>query len=104
MIEFLTFRRFIAIEVLLIGYYLGAVLIPLVMWLARGVLRRRVPWVRRLSEPLGLMWRELTLRQKGGILLLLLGVFVAMEIVWRVCFEMLIGYFQMIEALKASVA
>jgi len=30
-------------------------------------------------------------------------MFISMEIVWRMCFEAMIGYFQVVEALKQGV-
>lgn len=96
--DFLTFQTFITPTLLILVYYIGAVLIPLLSWyLAR--------WIKRsyFSE-LSVQIKEsiqtrTTSKQRFIILLVFLIAFLCMEIFWRVIFEFLIAYFDMHDAL-----
>ena len=96
--DFLTFQTFITPTLLLLMYYVGAVLIPLLSWtLAR--------WIKRsyFSELSGIVKEEIhsgtTSKQRFLLLLAFLLSFLAMEILWRVIFEFFIAYFDMHDAL-----
>ena len=87
--NFLTFDTFISIPVLIAFYYLGALMIPALLWAKRS-------WVIKVTDILSRTFPITTSRLVLGFVLLFIGV----EIMWRMMFEMLIGYFKMIEYLR----
>ncbi len=96
MYDFLSFETFIAPAVLLVCYYLGAVGIPLVAVLLVRKLAALFPAIGGAADqakaaiPRKYRWR---------IYLAMVVMFLCMEIVWRMMFEAMIGYFQMRDAL-----
>ncbi len=94
--DFLEFKRFITPDVLIACYSCGAVLMPLLLWLTRGWLLRRLGLLetrKRLIERLGRRNRLL-------LTLAMIAVFLAMELAWRMMFETMIAYFQMRDYLQ----
>lgn len=87
--NFLTFDTFISIPVLIDFYYLGALMIPALLWIKR-------PWVIKIADALMRTFPITTSRLVLGFMIL----FVGFEIMWRMMFEILIGYFKMIEYLQ----
>jgi len=57
----------------------------------------------KLNSSLLNLFGTMSLSKKLLSMLLFLFMFISMEIVWRICFEAMIGYFQVIEALKQGV-
>jgi len=100
MIDFLTFRSFISIDILILAYYIGAVVIPIVMWLSKSYLQQKIALFDRANQIFITLFSQLNLKKRVLSILLMVFMFISMEIVWRMCFEAMIGYFQMIEALK----
>ena len=98
--DFLTFKTFLSIDILILSYYIGAVIIPIAMWLSKAYLQRRFKILDRFNTFLLNLFGTMSLKRKLLSILLFILMFISMEIVWRMCFEMMIGYFQMIEALK----
>ncbi|MDD2829812.1 MAG: DUF4282 domain-containing protein [Sulfuricurvum sp.] len=86
--NYLTFESFISIPVLIVFYYIGALIFPLILWVKRN-------WVIKLTDALTQTFPITASRLILGFIILLLGF----EIMWRMLFEMLIGYFQMREYL-----
>lgn len=96
--NFLTFQTFITPTLLIVIYYMGAILIPIVSWyLAR--------WIKKsyFSEVSGIVKEEIltrtTSKQRFIVLLAFFLCFLCMEIFWRVIFEFFIAYFDMHDAL-----
>ncbi|MDD4950503.1 DUF4282 domain-containing protein [Sulfuricurvum sp.] len=87
--NFLTFESFISIPVLITFYYLGALMIPALLWIKRL-------WVLKIAKALMRTFPISTSRIVLGFMVLFIGF----EILWRIMFEMLIGYFKMIEYLQ----
>ena len=83
--EFLTFEKFITQDILIFIYYLGVISLPIFLW----------------------VYREKTLQIISKIeksnLLILFGIIVLMEIMWRMMFEAMIGYFDMHNYLQILV-
>ena len=100
MLNFLTFKTFISVDILILAYYLGAVIMPVVMWFSKGYLQTRFHILDKFNNLLISLFGKLTLKKKILSILLMVALFISMEIVWRMCFELMIGYFQMVEALK----
>jgi len=94
MIDFLTFKTFIAPSVLLWVYAAGAVLMPVLSYYAvRGIV------TRYLSRQQAWFFAHTTSVQRLLLLLMSLGCFFCMEIMWRIMFEFVVAYFDMHEAL-----
>jgi len=100
MIDFLTFKTFISIDILILSYYIGAVIIPISMWLGKSYLQRKFKILDRFNNFLITLFGKLTLKRKLLSIVFAFLIFISMEIVWRMCFEAMIGYFQMVEATK----
>lgn len=87
--DFLTFDSFISIHLLIAAYYAGVVFIPLLAIANRNYLLK---WIHAFEEKYGFSKRKL---------FLFLGLFfIIFQIVWRMMFEMIIGYFQMHDYLR----
>jgi len=100
MTNFLTFKTFISIDILILSYYIGAIVIPIAMWLSKTYLQKRFKILNSFNSFLLNLFGTMSLKRKVLSILLFIAIFISMEIVWRMCFEAMIGYFQMIDALK----
>jgi hypothetical protein len=99
MLDFLTFKTFITPSLLVIVYAIGAILIPLLSYyLGRWLITR---YFSRQKEQ---FYTLTTPRQRAAILLVSLGCFLCMEIMWRVMFEFFVAYFDMHAALVKLAA
>ena len=101
MVDFLTFKTFISIDILILSYYIGAIIIPISMWLSKSYLQKKFKILDDFNNFLIQLFGKLTLKRKLFSILFMILLFISMEIVWRMCFEAMIGYFQMIEILKS---
>ncbi|MET0049899.1 MAG: DUF4282 domain-containing protein [Candidatus Thiodiazotropha sp.] len=98
--DFLTFKSFISTEVLIIFYYLGALILPVGMWLVFIWLIRKYELFNTAYENTkAFMWKSLNLRQKTTLVAFFLMSFLFFELFWRMLFEFLIAYMQMRDAL-----
>ena len=93
--NFLTFNTFITQNVLIVFYYLGALLMPILLYLYRGVLLERVSLLKSVSDRLRDFYGKFGLREKILFWLVFLTLFLCMELCWRMIFEAMIGYFDM---------
>jgi len=100
MINFLTFKTFISIEILILSYYIGAIIIPILIWLSKSYIQKKIKILEKFNNFLITIFGKMSLKRKVLSILFMIVIFISMEIVWRICFEAMIGYFQMIEALK----
>ncbi len=101
MIDFLTFKTFISIDILILSYYIGAIIIPISMWLSKSYLQKRFKILDDFYNYLMKLFSRLSLKYRVISIFLMVLMFIFMEIVWRMCFEAMIGYFQIIEILKS---
>jgi len=74
--EILNFNTFVTQNVLILFYYIGAILAPFIIWIYRNYFINRLPFIKNLPSAL--------------IFFILLLCF---EICLRMVFEMMIGYF-----------
>jgi len=88
--DFLTFRSFITPDLLIITYYIGAVVMPLLSFAMTLWIKNKIS----LEIDLGV-----DRRYRYAFYLSLIGCFICMEIFWRVMFEFMIAYFDMHDAL-----
>lgn len=98
--DFLSFQTMISQPVLIVFYYLGAVVMPLMAWLLALYLGRRFAWLRA-SAASGKQLFEASVpsRYRWLLLLLFIAAFLFMELMWRLMFEYLIAFMQMRDAL-----
>ncbi len=84
MYDFFTFKIFITPDILIFFYYIGALIMPLILFNYR----------RKFFAFLGL---EFKVNWRGKLLFTV--IFLCMELFWRMGFEVMIGYFQIHNAL-----
>lgn len=93
--DFLTFQTFITPTLLIIMYYIGALVIPLLCWYL-------VHWIKKvyISEKVKTsVVTHTTARQRIIMFSIFFICFLFMEVLWRMIFEFLIAYFDMHDAL-----
>jgi len=96
--DFLTFQTFITPTLLIVMYYTGAVLIPILSWyLARWI--KRSYFSDLSGEIKKVIQTTTTPKQRFIVWIVFLIAFLCMEIFWRVIFEFFIAYFDMHDAL-----
>ena len=82
MLDFLSFNKFITPYILIVFYYIGAILVPFILFYYR------YNFFPKLKVNIGFkFW------------LIAILMFLCMEICWRMIFEFLIAYFDMHEYL-----
>ena len=87
--DFLTFKTFITPTLLILFYYIGAFLMPLVSW----------KFIKSIEKYSTLKVSQLLLTKYFRISLGLFLTLLCMEICWRIIFEFMIAYFNMHDAL-----
>ena len=98
--EFLAFKSFISTEVLIIFYYLGALILPIGVWLLLTWLIRKYRLLNTAYESgREIIWKSLNRKQQAKIVVFFVTSFLFMELFWRMFFEFLIAYMQMRDAL-----
>jgi len=98
--DYLTFKSFISTEVLIIFYYLGALILPIGIWLLTIWLIRKYNIFNTIYENgKGIVWESLNTKQKTRLVAFFVTSFLFMELFWRMLFEFLIAYMQMRDAL-----
>ena len=89
--DFLTFQTFITPSLLIVIYYVGAVIIPLLSWYF-------VRWIKTVYKT-EIETTSSTFKKRSIGYTTFLISFFCMEILWRVMFEFFIAYFDMHDAL-----
>ena len=98
--DFLTFKSFISTEVLIIFYYLGALILPIGIWLLLTWLIRKYRLLNTAYENgKEIIWKSLSRKQQINLVIFFVTSFLFMELFWRMFFEFLIAYMQMRDAL-----
>ena len=96
--DFLTFQTFITPTLLIVMYYIGALLIPIVSWYFAS-------WINKIyfSDVSEKIKEEIQTHTSSKQRILFYSVaffcFLCLEIFWRIMFEFLIAYFDMHDAL-----
>ena len=104
MIDFFKFHTLISIEVLIVFYYLGAIVLPLglywfMLWL-KSLLVQKVEGIQSaINAGSQVVSNALTTSTKMKWFVLFLASFVFAELFWRLLFEFLIAFMQMRDAL-----
>ncbi|HEB56610.1 MAG TPA: DUF4282 domain-containing protein [Gammaproteobacteria bacterium] len=102
--SFLSFNHFISPSVLIIAYYMGAVLMPLFLWLSRHYLMNKISLFSDFDEIRQQLFSALSTRNKILFITVFIMMFFFMELMWRMMFEVMIGYFQMHDYLQDLTA
>ena len=98
--DFLTFKTFISTEVLIIFYYIGALILPIGLWILLTWLVRKYRFLDTAYESgKEMIWKSLTKKQQTRLVSFFITAFLFMELFWRMLFEFLIAYMQMRDAL-----
>lgn len=98
--DFLTFKSFISTEVLIVFYYLGAIVVPIGVWLSLVWIIQKYNMVGTVYESgKEIVWASLNSQQKMKLIVLFITSFLFIELFWRMLFEFLIAYMQMRDAL-----
>ena len=84
MLDFLTFHKFITPSLLIFFYYIGALVLPVILFFHK----------RKIFT-----WLGLEIKVYWQMRLLFIAIFLFMELLWRICFETIIAYFHMHDAL-----
>ncbi len=93
MIDFLTFNKFISLYMLVIFYYLGAVIIPLMIFFSKSYFVKKYSFLEKFM---------ITASESTPLRIKIIFIFciIFCEILWRMMFEVIIGYFQMHDYLQ----
>ncbi|WP_415396174.1 DUF4282 domain-containing protein [Sulfurimonas sp. CS5] len=103
MIDFITFKSFISIEVLIVFYYIGVFILPIASWLILIFLIRKYKLFNIVYEKnKDALWKVLDTNQKIKFILFFLISFLLMQLFWRIFFEFLIAYMQIRDALLVT--
>ena len=97
LIDFLNFKLLISPYVLVIGYYIGALVVPIGSWLLVVWIRRKYALVSDIYESSKKTIKAVTHTFKDRMLFygLFMVFFISIEIIWRMMFEFMMAYFQM---------
>lgn len=91
--DILSFNTFITQDVLIFFYYVGAVVIPLLVYLFKDYLVKHFSLVKSGYEKLYIFYRSFSSNEKKLFWLVVVLIFLCMELCWRMIFEAMIGYF-----------
>jgi Domain of unknown function (DUF4282) len=98
--DFLTFKSFISTEVLIVFYYLGAIALPVGVWLFHAWIIQKYNLIGAVYESgMEIVWASLNSQQKVKLVVSFITSILFMELFWRMLFEFLIAYMQMRDAL-----
>ena len=99
LIRFLKFESFISLDALIVFYYLGVVLIPILafwftVWIMRKLNANNKMVKQSANKARAFVWGKLSLKHKLLLIIGLVTSFLFMQLLWRMMFEFLIAYMQ----------
>ena len=98
--DFLTFKSFISTEVLIMFYYIGALILPIGIWRLLTWLVGKYKFLNATYENgKEVIWHSLNKKQQTKFVAFFVSSFLFMELFWRMLFEFLIAYMQIRDAL-----
>ncbi len=95
MYDYLVFNKFIARDVLIVAYYFGAIVIPILLWYMRSYIIKKVLLLKEMENLVGSYYAKLSSEEKRKIWLTFIALLILAQLCWRMMFEMMIGYFDM---------
>ncbi len=93
--DILSFNTFITQDILIFFYYVGAVVIPVVLYFFKDHLIENISFVKTINDKLYAFYSTFSSRKKIVFWMMFITVFLCMELCWRMMFEAMIGYFDM---------
>ena len=98
--DFLTFKTFISADVLIFFYYVGAVVIPILIWQSRRYLIENFKIMKQINKAFMKVFSSFDAKEQTYIKVFAVFMFLFMEMVWRMMFEAMIAYFDMRDCLQ----
>ncbi len=98
--NFLTFQTFITQDILITLYYIGAILMPVILWYFKDYLSNHFSLFSQIDAASRKLFGTLSTQNRILALLGFFTLFLCMELCWRMMFEMMIGYFDMHDYLQ----
>lgn len=93
--DLLTFNYFITPHILLVVYYIGAIGIPILLWKSRKYLLDKFTLLQSLNDYIKTLFSTLSDKNQRYVRITYIAIFLMMELIWRMMFEAMIGYFNM---------
>lgn len=90
--DFLTFKSFISPSLLIIFYYIGAIVIPIILFYKKQKLLQNINFLNNI-------YNSIKKQLPNKIKIYLIFFFIFLEILWRMMFEFLIAYMQIRDSL-----
>lgn len=98
--DYFTFKNFISIEALIVFYYIGAILLPIAIWLYATPLIKKYKLInQQYIKGKHFLWKLMGKKQKIKLIGFFIPLFIFMQLLWRIFFEFLIAFMQIREAL-----
>ena len=98
--DFLTFKSFISPTVLVVFYYMGAIVMPMFIWFVAHWLMKKIVFLEQgYKESKKIAWATMSLGYKFLFGVVFVLMFLFMELLWRMMFEFLIAYMQIWKAI-----
>ena len=95
MLNILSFNTFVTQGILIFFYYMGAVVIPVAMYLFKDYLVKHFSLIKAGHDKLYVFYDSFSDNEKKVFWFVSITMFVCMELCWRMVFEAMIGYFDM---------
>ncbi|WP_127471444.1 DUF4282 domain-containing protein [Thiomicrorhabdus aquaedulcis] len=93
--DFLTFKRFISFEALMVFYYTGALVMPFMAWGLSFWLLTKYQHARTAYQAAKTQfWSTLSWRHRLVLIMSFVVALAFMQLFWRMLFEFLIAYLQ----------
>lgn len=99
LIELLTFEWFVTPAVLVVSYYLGALIIPAALVVVILRIHAVIPFLAQIRPNLARLLEGLT-RPTRRLVPAMIAAFLLGELIWRMMFEFLFAYFEIWSALQ----
>lgn len=93
--DVLSFNHFVMQDFLIFFYYIGAIVIPILLLFFRKFLIDKISFLQKIDRKIKSFFLSLKATQKVVTVLGLILLFICMELCWRMMFEVMIGYFDM---------
>ena len=98
--DFLTFQTFISPMALIFFYYMGAIIMPILVWFSSRWFMKKIGFIEQAYQKnKKVVWATIGLRYKVIFIVMFIIMFLFMELIWRMMFEFLMAYMQIWEAL-----
>ncbi len=103
--DYIIFKTLISINTLIVFYYIGAVIIPVLLWIyAKPLINRYKLISDSYFKNKDLLWKLLDKKQKLKLIRVTVPTFIFIQLIWRLLFEFLIAFIQIRDALLQGVS